>query len=134
MTCSLTLVCFKSIFADFFNNTSAKSKYSARTVTFLANSKAIWDFLASWIVTLNPRELTCTIKAPIFSSNAAFANFFQLINLTRWVVGKTFSVVYVLQVSFFSANWMSPLLRIRKNMSRTTFMLISACKKVSWNN
>ena len=93
MACLLTPIYFKNIFANFSEKIIAKSEYLARTVISLANNKAIWASFAEWIVILNHKELTCTTKALIFSSNAAFANFFWSIISTQQVIDRAFLII-----------------------------------------
>ena len=73
---------------------------------------------------------TCTIKVFKFLSNNTLANFVLLISSTFWVAGKALLAMQVLQISSFSANCISALLKIRKTLLRNTFMLISANKKI----
>ena len=88
-------MCFESTFTNCYEKILAKSKHLANIMTFLINNKTIWTFLAGWIVIFDPRlrELTCIIKALMFSFNAALANFFLLISSTLQMVGKVLLVL-----------------------------------------
>lgn len=70
-----------------------------------------------------------------FLSKAMLVNSFLLISLTRLIVSKLFAIVYDLQISFASsANFMFALLKDRKSIFRTIFILMSVNKKVFRKN
>ncbi len=76
-----------------------------------------------------------TTKVLEFLSKVTLANSLLSMSLTRLVVDKASATVYDFQVSFFgSANSTSILLRDRKGILRTTFILVSASEKVSSKN
>lgn len=52
-------------------------------------------------------------------------------NFTHLVVGKDFAAVYELHLSSLLLKFTSTLRKMRNNILETTFMLISASKKVS---
>ena len=68
------------------------------------------------------------------TSNAALSNFFLLLNSSCLVVGRALAAVYNFQVSSCSENNTSVLLKIKKDMPNTIFIVVSANKKDSWNN
>ena len=48
--------------------------------------------------------------------------------------GQRLCGAIVLQISFLYANCMFAVLRVRKSIPRTTFILVSATRKISWKN
>ena len=89
----MILVHSGSTLANFFNKTSAKSKYFAKIVILLAINQAIWAFWAGRIIIFNINEATQTIKTSTCLSNTALINSFLLMNFIFQVVGRVFLVV-----------------------------------------
>lgn len=63
-----------------------------------------------------------------FLSQAALANLYLLINSTHLVRGKASAVLHILQLRFPVSNYISILLRDKKNIFRTIFILVLASK------
>lgn len=80
------------------------------------------------------RAATCIIKLLVFSYRAAFTNSFLSKSCTWLVVSKASAIVYDLQIKSFTSKLISVLLRDRKDMPNTTYILVSASKKVSLKN
>lgn len=76
----------------------------------------------------------CTTNILMFSYRTVTANFFLSISSTLQVVGKASAVEYFIHSSSFSANHMSVLERVRKDILKTIFILVSADKKVFLKN
>ena len=71
-----------------------------------------------------------TTKVSLFVSSTIVTNKFFLIISTFLVVDKFLPAMLILQTNFCSANSIFALLRMRKSISRTTFKLILANKKI----
>lgn len=135
MICALIPKHLKSFTAAFFEKTSIKSKYLARTITSSTTNKAIWASQARCIVIwLKRKKVIYTMKASKFLSSAALANFFLSMSSTHLVIDRTLTGVYNRQISSFSANYTSTLLRFRKSMPKIPSILMLASKKIFWKN
>lgn len=75
-----------------------------------------------------------TINILIFLSRVIIANFFSLMSLIFWIIDKTFAVVFLFYLSFFSINYIFALTKVKKNNFRTISILVSANIKVFSKN
>lgn len=69
-----------------------------------------------------------TIKVLLFLFNVTAANSFLSIISIFWVVSNDFAALEVFQTRSFSAKYMFALPRVRKDISKTIFSLVSALK------
>lgn len=70
----------------------------------------------------------------LLRSKVIAANSLSLIIYTCLVIGKASTSIYNFLVSFYSANSLFILPKIRKYISKITFMLVFAIKKVFGKN
>lgn len=78
---------------------------------------------------------TCTIKGSEFTFHATLANFFFSISSTQQILGKAFTILQNLQISFSSsANLTFVILKKRKDIPRIISILILANMKVFSKN
>lgn len=80
------------------------------------------------------KSVIYTINISIFLSKATSANSLLLMRSILWVVNKASAVEYLFFSSSSFINHMSTLEKIRKSIPKTTFILVSANKKVSSKN
>lgn len=83
----------KNFATNYFEKSSAKSKYLTEIKTFLTINKIIWTFQTSCINILNVNKIMYTIKTLIFLFNAVLVNFFLLIISICQIIGKASIVV-----------------------------------------
>lgn len=76
------------------------------------------------------RQVIYMIKASIFLRNIAITNNFLSINSTCLVLSKVSTMIKDLKISFFLGNKIFALLKIRKIIFITNFILMSVNKKV----
>lgn len=86
------------------------------------------------IDTSTSRATTYTTNISESFSRTTSMNLYLSISSTHLVFSMTFARVYFLSVSFLTSNLMFTLLNTRKNIARTTSILVSASKKVLSRN
>lgn len=76
-------------------------------------------------IKLRFKKDTNITKALIFLSKAILIKFFLLISFICLIVDKVLIVVYNFHINFFYINKIFVLLKVRKNISSTIFILMS---------
>lgn len=142
MVYSFRSVCSKSTKAFFSAKTAKKSEYLIETsvsasfclkaAIYIWLPPIIWAIVERWI-NVSGISRVATYNTKVFDSlfNATLANFFLLISFTRLMVCRPLAIVYNFQISIFSWNWIFALLKVRKDILKITFTLVSANKNVS---
>lgn len=137
----LILVCSESLATESLEKMFTRSRYLEITemkALSAFNEDAIWA-LVQKRCTLTPRskltrKTTKTTKISLFVSRAASANSFYRIYSICLVVKKVSAIVYNFYPSPQSIKLILTLLKVKKDMSKATSMLISANKKVFLKN
>lgn len=74
--------------------------------------------------------VTYITNISVFLSMAIIVNSFLLISSTFWVVGKAYTIEYLIYSSFIFVNRLFILEKVRKSIFKTTSMLVLSNKKV----
>lgn len=101
------------------------------TVNLIKEMTRLYIYASFFLTILQFYIILWLYTWPTLSDVLAAATLFLLINSTLLVISKKHNlyIVQLLQISSFSANRISILEKRRKNIPKTTFILMSAYKK-----